>query len=64
MIPDFPDNGANTTNNLARQFAPRAGIIWDPRGDNVQTIRAAVGHFYDSPKLWQYGAPHAERAVR
>ena len=30
-------------------------MIWDPAGDNVQTIRAAVGHFFDSPKLWQYG---------
>lgn len=52
--PGFPNNGANTTNNL-NQFAPRVGIIWDPKGDNVQTIRAAAGHFYDSPKLWQYG---------
>ena len=52
--PGFPTNNGNTTDNLA-QFAPRAGIIWDPTGDNVQTIRAAVGHFYDSPKLWQYG---------
>jgi hypothetical protein len=52
--PGFPTNGANTNNNL-KQFAPRAGVIWDPSGNNVQTIRASVGHFYDSPKLWQYG---------
>jgi len=52
--PGFPTNGANTNNNL-KQFAPRAGVIWDPSGDNAQTIRASVGHFYDSPKLWQYG---------
>ena len=52
--PGFPTNGANTTNHL-NQFAPRVGIIWDPKGDNVQTIRAAAGHYYDSPKLWQYG---------
>ena len=50
----FPDNGANTFNRFA-QFAPRAGIVWDPKGDSVQTIRAAVGLYYDSPKLWQYG---------
>jgi hypothetical protein len=50
----FPDNGANTFNRFA-QFAPRAGVVWDPKGDNVQTIRAAVGVYYDSPKLWQYG---------
>jgi hypothetical protein len=49
----FPDN-ANTFDNL-NQFAPRFGLAWDPAGDNVQTIRAAVGVYYDSPKLWQYG---------
>src|SRR5438067_4685336 len=52
--PGFPTNGGNTTNNW-KQFAPRAGVIWDPTGDNVQTIRVAAGKFYDSPKLWQYG---------
>jgi hypothetical protein len=36
--PNFPDRA--TTNNPARWH--RAGIIWD-QGDNVQTIRAAVG---------------------
>jgi len=50
----FPDNGANTFNRFT-QFAPRAGIVWDPKGDNVQTIRVAAGKYYDSPKLWQYG---------
>jgi len=51
--PGFPTNGSNNTNSLAK-FAPRAGIVWDPRGDNVQTIRVGIGHYYDSPKLWQY----------
>ena len=49
----FPDAG-NTFGKL-NQFAPRVGLAWDPRGDNVQTIRAAAGVYYDSPKLWQYG---------
>lgn len=49
----FPDEG-NTFNNI-NQFAPRFGLAWDPGGDSVQTIRAAVGIYYDSPKLWQYG---------
>ena len=49
----FPDN-ANTFDNL-NQFAPRFGLAWDPAGNNVQTVRAAVGVYYDSPKLWQYG---------
>ena len=52
--PGFPTNGANTTNRLD-QFAPRLGIVWNPTGDDVQSVRAAVGRFYDSPKLWQYG---------
>ncbi len=49
----FPEN-ANTFNKL-NQVAPRAGVVWDPKGDNVQTIRAAAGVYYDSPRLWQYG---------
>jgi carboxypeptidase family protein/TonB-dependent receptor-like protein len=49
----FPGN-SNTFSKLS-QVAPRVGIVWDPRGDNVQTIRAAAGIYYDSPKLWQYG---------
>ena len=49
----FPEEG-NTLSNL-NQWAPRFGLAWDPAGDNVQTIRAAAGIYYDSPKLWQYG---------
>ena len=49
----FPGSG-NTFDHM-NQFAPRVGLAWDPRGDNVQTIRAAAGIYYDSPKLWQYG---------
>jgi outer membrane receptor protein involved in Fe transport len=49
----FPDSG-NTFDKL-NQFAPRVGLAWDPGADNVQTIRAAAGVYYDSPKLWQYG---------
>jgi hypothetical protein len=51
--PGFPDNGSNN-NNRYLQFAPRAGIVWDPKGNNEQTIRAGIGHYYDSPKLWHY----------
>ena len=51
--PGFPNNGSNNTNNY-KQFAPRVGIVWDPAGNNAQTIRAGIGHYYDSPKLWQY----------
>ena len=51
--PGFPDNGSNNNNNY-KQFAPRAGLVWDPNGNNQQTIRVGIGHYYDSPKLWQY----------
>ena len=51
--PGFPSDGSNNNNRLA-QFAPRAGVVWDPRGDNAQTIRAGIGHYYDSPRLWAY----------
>jgi carboxypeptidase family protein len=50
----FPDNGANTANRYA-QFAPRGGVVWDLSGEGTETVRAAAGLYYDSPKLWQYG---------
>jgi hypothetical protein len=50
----FPNNGANTFNRY-NQFAPRGGVVWDIHGDGKQTVRAAGGLYYDSPKLWQYG---------
>ena len=30
--------------------APR--VVWDPSGDGKQTISAAVGIFYETPKMW------------
>lgn len=51
--PGFPTNGANNAHHYA-QFAPRVGAVWDPTGSAEQTIRAGIGHYYDSPKLWQY----------
>ena len=47
----FPTDHANTKHNF-NQFAPRFGVVWDPGGDNVQTIRAGVGLYFESPKLW------------
>ena len=50
--PGFPTNGSNTLDKWA-QFAPRVGIVWDPKGNNQQTIRAGAGVYYDAPKLWE-----------
>lgn len=51
--PGYP--GRSYNRNQLRQFAPRVGLVYDPRGDGRQTIRAAAGIFYEMPKMWQYG---------
>jgi Carboxypeptidase regulatory-like domain len=50
--PGFPNNGSNVWDKWA-QFAPRIGMVWDPRGNNAQTIRVGGGIYYDAPKLWE-----------
>ena len=49
---------ASRTTAATRQQAERSShrdsaSIWDPAGDNKQTIRAGGGLYFDSPKLWE-----------
>ena len=47
---DYP----GTSNSYGNKgiFAPRFGMVWDPRGDGKTTLRAAFGMFYDTPQLF------------
>jgi hypothetical protein len=44
--------GHATTNGRSANFAPRAGMIWTPSGDDRMSVRASWGVFYDTPHLF------------
>jgi len=55
----FPGDPAFDTNfrphNIKwNDFAPRLGLVWDPKGDGRMTIRASWGMFYDMPNTLFY----------
>ena len=43
--PGFPDHSGMNANY--KNFAPRVGLAWDPKGDGRMTIRASWGMAYD-----------------
>jgi hypothetical protein len=48
--PGYP--GHSDTYPRYADFAPRFGVVYDPRGRGAETIRAGYGIFYDSTYLW------------
>jgi hypothetical protein len=55
----FPGDAGFDTNNRPsnirwKDFAPRIGVVWDPKGDGKMTLRASWGIFYDLPYTIQF----------
>jgi hypothetical protein len=48
----YPGN-SNTNSDLNR-WAPRIGLVWNPRGDGKMTIRAGYGIFDDAAELYDF----------
>jgi hypothetical protein len=52
FFPGDPGIPAANWNNHYANFAPRAGLVWDPRGDGKQTLRIGGAILYDSVETW------------
>jgi Carboxypeptidase regulatory-like domain len=47
-----PGVNKNFTNDKLTNFAPRFGLVWNPKGDGKQTIRVGGGVLYDSTQVY------------
>ena len=48
VYPGDPGVPRGTYETDKNNFAPRVGVVWDPRGDGRSSVRAAWGIFYDA----------------
>jgi hypothetical protein len=50
--PEMP--GKSVARRDLWNFGPRVGVVWDPKGEGLETLRVAYGRLYDSPHLQTY----------
>ena len=62
---DAPNhNGCGFANSHWADVSPRLGLVWDPKGEGKQTIRAGFGLLHDNlelfyPERWTTNPPYA-----
>jgi hypothetical protein len=49
-----PGPNRSLTNNGYHNFAPRLGVIWDPKGTGRTVLRAGAGQFYQRERVSRY----------
>ena len=52
FVPGDPGIPPANWNGSYANFAPRLGIVWDPKGDGKQTLRFGAAILYDSTETW------------